>query len=377
MAKKVATQAQAKAAVAHGDGNFSIEPIAIDAPTGHEVLVEILAAGVCHTDLDSIGWGKPLLMGHEGAGIVHSVGGQVTHVSPGDRVLLHWAHHCGHCYTCQNNLPHLCETISPAAGLAGLAAMEKTRWNGQPIERAFLIGTMATHTLVREEALVKLPDTVPFASACIVGCGVMTGYGSVTNAAKVTPGSSVTVIGCGGVGLNAIQAAAISGASTIIAVDINPNKLQQATQFGATDTLLAQPDDPQLTQTVEQIKQLTEGRGCDYAFECAAIPNLIAPMLSCIRHGGTAVEVSGSNDDHSINLGLFQWDKIFLNPLYGACKPSVDFPNIFSLYQKKKLQLDELITRTYTLDQLADAFDDLKAGKNTKGVLLMNHETPA
>lgn len=364
---------KACAAIANGKGGFLIDEITIASPKADEVLVQLKASGVCHTDWKSLQWGKKLVMGHEGAGIVQEVGRNVKHVKPGDHILLTWAISCGKCVPCKSKNFVLCETYSPVVGLqhrGGHAHFEGTQWNNQAIQRSFSLGTMATHTLVRKEAAIKIDKKIPFTSASIVGCGVMTGYGSSVNAAKITRGSSVAVIGCGGVGLNVIQGAKLSGARKIIAIDLKNSRLQTAKRFGATHSVVAHRNDPHLMKTAEAIKKLTDGRGADYAFECTSIPALSAAPLSMVRHSGMAVQVSGNEKELTIPMNLFEWDKIYINPLYGKCNPQKDFHKIFSLYQKGDLLLDEMITRTYPLEKLSRAFDDMHHGKNAKGVLV-------
>lgn len=353
---------KAQAAIADGRGNFVIDTIEVAEPQENEVLVEIKAAGVCHTDYDSLTWGRPLIMGHEGAGVVKAVGPQVTHVQLGDRVILNWAVPCGSCYQCRNGRQSICENrrgVPP----------KRTLYKGQGIWRSFNIGTMSSLTLVSKEAVSPLPAEIPFTVAAIVGCGVMTGYGSVVNVARVGAGSSVAVIGCGGVGLNVIQGAKISGALKVIGIDVNPLRLEMARQFGATDTILASRDDKLLQEAAREVRALTDGRGADYAFECAAVPELSGAPLVMIRNAGMAVEVSGFEQEVIIDMNLFKWDKIYINPLYGGCQPERDFPRIFALYQRGDLLLDELITRSYPLEALEQAFADMHAGKNAKGVL--------
>jgi S-(hydroxymethyl)glutathione dehydrogenase / alcohol dehydrogenase len=224
--------------VSDGSGGFAVEAIEVDEPGPGEVLVEIKASGVCHTDNDLTRVPVPLVLGHEGAGIVAATGEGVTGLVAGDRVVLSWAIPCGRCFYCVAGEQHLCEAQSPLAGLGGHAHISGTRRaNGDSVVRAFSLGTMSTHALVRAEAVVPLPDGVPFTSACITGCGVMTGFGSVVNVARVVPGASVVVLGCGGVGLNVIQTARIAGATSIIAVDPKPSRLEMAVRFGATATL--------------------------------------------------------------------------------------------------------------------------------------------
>jgi S-(hydroxymethyl)glutathione dehydrogenase/alcohol dehydrogenase len=253
----------------------------------------------------------------------------------------------------------------------GHSRIEGSTWKDQNIRRSFNIGTLSEYTLVQESAVVKnpLPD-MPFTAASIISCGVMTGYGSVVNVAEVEPKASVVVLGTGGVGLNVIQGARVSGASKIIAIDINQKRLNMAVVFGATQTILAKRSDKGLLKAAEQVKALTDGRGADYAFECTAIPELGAAPLAMVRNAGTAVQVSGIEQEITMDMQLFEWDKIYINPLYGKCNPQVDFPRIVSLYHRGELMLEEMITRTYPLDGLQQAFDDMLAGKNAKGVIV-------
>lgn len=369
---------RSKSAIANGTGSFVLDEVLLADPQEDEVLVKIKAAGLCHTDYDSLSWGKPIVMGHEGAGVVANIGSGVKTFAKGDQVILNWATPCMHCFQCQEGNQHICENNSPVVAGAnghtpGHAHLEGTKWKGDPIERSFNIGTLSEYALVKASALVKVnTKNLNFSAAAIVSCGVMTGYGSVVNSAKVTAGSSVVVLGCGGVGLNVIQAARISGAAKIIAVDINEHKLKLATQFGATEVLLADKDDQGLSRAAKQVKERCEGRGADYAFECTAIPALGAAPLAMVRNAGTAIQVSGIEEEITIDMRLFEWDKIYINPLYGKCRPQVDFPKLMSLYKKGELKLDEMITREYTLDDLSKAFDDLLAGRNAKGVIVFN-----
>lgn len=365
---------QARAAVSTGDGDFSIVDIEVQSPGSGEVLVELQASGVCHTDHDSLSWEQTHVIGHEGAGVVLECGAGVSSVAPGDHVLLNWAIPCGRCQQCARGNQHLCDYQSPVTRITkhgGHAAAERSTYQGQPIERSFNLGTLSTHTVVLEAAVVKIAKDIPFSSACIVGCGVMTGYGSVINAAKVEAGSTVTVLGAGGVGLNAIQAARVAGAREIVAVDINAQRLEFARQFGATQIYQADPSDKGLRQAAAEIRQQFDGFGTDYAFECTAVPALGDAPLAFIRNAGTAVAVSGIEEVIAFDAELFEWDKIYINTLYGKCKPSIDFPRIFDLYKKKQLLLDELVTQTYSLDNLESAFADMLAGRNAKGVILL------
>ncbi len=379
-----------RAAIGDGAGGFAIQTIGLDAPQSGEVLIALRASGVCHTDWDSLRWGRPLILGHEGAGIVQGIGKDVTSCRPGDRVLLNWAIPCGVCFQCRLGHENICEdrgtvpdvrfhlppvavgslvsddpaaTITPArsTGSAGSGAFNAS----------FSLGTMATHAVVPEAAVLSLPEDVPFEVGAILGCAVMTGFGSAVNAAKVQPGSTVVVLGCGGVGLSTILGARYRGAARILAVDINPTRLALALQFGATETLLADRDDRGLLAAAGEVKRRTAGRGADYAFECTAVPELGAAPLAMIRSAGTAVGVSGIEKVVPVDMELFEWDKLYINPLYGGCRPQRDFPLLIDLYRRGALPLDAMVTRRYPLDELDQAFKDMHAGINAKGVLVL------
>ena len=367
-----------KAAIAKGDGTFSIEQITVQNPKDDEVLVAIKAAGLCHTDHDSLNWGKPIVMGHEGAGIVVAIGSNVKSVKEGDAVILNWATPCGTCFQCEHENEHICENNSPVVAggngyTNGHAHIEGTTWNGINIERSFNIGTISEYTLVKESAVVKNPiPNMSMSAASIVSCGVMTGFGSAVNSAKVTEGSSAVVLGTGGVGLNVIQGIKVSKAEKIIAIDINQQRLDMAIEFGATHTILADKNDKGLLEAAKKVKEMTNGRGADYAFECTAIPALGAAPLAMVRNAGTAVQVSGIEQEVLIDMSLFEWDKIYINPLYGKCNPQKDFPKILEYYKNGEIKLDEMITRTYPIENLQQAFDDMLSGKNAKGVIVFD-----
>lgn len=367
---------QAKGAIADANGSFTIEAIEVHPPKSGEVRVAMMASGICHTDYDSLNWGYHHVLGHEGAGIVEAVGDGVSHVKPGDKVLLNWAIPCRECFQCQNGHQNICERNSPVVGKNpddGAAHPGSTTWkDGQALKRSFNIGTLSTHTVVKQEAVIPTNVDIPFSSACIIGCGVMTGYGSVVNSAKLAAGSSAVVLGTGGVGLNVIQACRISGAARIIAVDVNQARLEMARQFGATDLLMASREDTGLLQAAGQVKQMLGGRGADYSFECTGVPALGAAPLAMVRSAGTAVQVSGIEQTIPIDMNLFEWDKTYINPLYGQAMPEYDFPKLLALYQQGTLKLDELITRTYPLEDLQQAIDDMMAGRNAKGVVLFD-----
>ena len=368
-----------KAAISMPDGKFSIEEIQVSAPQEGEVLVKLMAAGLCHTDFDSLSWKAPLILGHEGAGVVEAIGKNVHSVKPGDKVILNWGMPCGVCFQCIQSNQNICENNSPVISgdqyngetmSKGHVPLERTLYKNKGIRRSFNLGTLSTYTVVNEQAVVKYDIEIPFAAASIVSCGVITGYGSAVNVAAVKPGSSVVVLGTGGVGLNVIQGARIAGADKIIAVDINPSRLEMAKLFGATHFVRPSKEDRELTEAVKEVFAITGGRGADYAFECTAIPALGAAPLKFIRNAGTAVQVSGIDDTIPFDMKLFQWDKIYINPLYGNCRPQIDFPILLNLYKNKSLLLDEMVTKTYALEELAIAFEDMHAGAIAKGVIV-------
>ncbi|WP_419805533.1 alcohol dehydrogenase catalytic domain-containing protein [Terriglobus sp.] len=371
-----------RAAVANGTGAYSIDTVYLADPGPGEVLLAIRASGVCHTDSDSLRWGRPLILGHEGAGEVLEVGVGVTTCRPGDRVMLNWAIPCGVCFQCARGKENICEdrgtvpdrsfarTDAVAGASKGVSARNTGAAGPGGFNASFSLGTMATHALVPQAAVLPLPDGVPFEIGAILGCAVMTGFGSAVNAAQVTPGSTVVVLGCGGVGLSTMLGAHYCGAERIIAVDVNPARLELAKQFGASEVLLADRGDTGLLQAAAQVRAQTGGRGADYAFECTAVPELGAAPLAMVRSAGTAVGVSGIEKVVPVDMELFEWDKIYINPLYGACRPQRDFPLMLELYQQGRLPLDAMVTRRYPLEALDRAFADMHAGINAKGVLL-------
>jgi S-(hydroxymethyl)glutathione dehydrogenase/alcohol dehydrogenase len=350
---------QAQAIVTDGHGHFAIEAVTLGDPERNEVLIKIQASGVCHTDFDSMSWGRRIIMGHEGAGIVIATGDGVTHIKPGDHVLLNWAIPCGRCFQCRRGAENICEDQ---------AVVPDARFGGH-LNASFHLGTMSTHTLVPAQAVVPIQVEIPFPQAAILGCCVMTGFGSVSNVARVQEGASVVVLGCGGVGLSVIMGAVHANAAKIIAVDLNQHRLELARRMGATDTVQADSADTGLLKVAANIHTLL-GHGADYAFECTAVPELGAAPLAMVRNGGMAVAVSGIEQFVSIDMQLFEWDKVYINPLYGQCRPFIDFPKLLALYAAGSLKLDEMITRTYPLNGLAEAFEHMRLGLNAKGVLL-------
>lgn len=360
------------AIIGHGDGRFGLEEIKVDPPEHGEVRVAIAAAGVCHTDHASLHWDGPLVLGHEGAGHVEAIGEGVEGLEIGQPVLLNWAIPCGHCFQCQHGAASLCERTHeidvPRLGTSRAHA-GATRWREQAVERSFHLGTFASHALVRAEAVTALPPGLPLSAACILGCAVMTGVGSAVNVAGVASGESVAVLGCGGVGLNVIQGARIAGAGIIVAIDRVQSRLDRARELGATHALRVQPDDTDHARLVAAVQALTGGRGVDHAFEATGVPELAFLPLRLARNGGDALQVSGAHGPATLELTQLFWNKRYLAPLYGGCVPSRDFPRLIEWIEQGKLELAGLVSHHYPMQALDRAFDDMLAGRSTKGVL--------
>jgi S-(hydroxymethyl)glutathione dehydrogenase / alcohol dehydrogenase len=361
-----------RAAISDGQGGFVVDRIEVKAPAAGEVRVRLHAAGICHTDEASLRWPGPLVLGHEGAGIVESVGPGVPELASGMPVLLNWAIPCRHCPQCRRGRASLCERthgLDPVRLGSSRPQPGHTLWRGSPIERSFNLGTFADFTLVRAEALTRLPETIPLVHACILGCGVMTGVGSVVNIAKVQPGESVAVVGCGGVGLSVVQGARLSGAQTIVAIDQRSEALERAAKLGATALLHTDAADLEHDALAAKVRQLTDGRGVDHAFEATAVPALAFLPLRLVRNGGTAVQVSGAHGPATVPLPWFMWDKQYLTPLYGGCDPERDFPRLFAWVEQGELDIESMTSRRYSLEEVGPALADMLAGRCGKPVL--------
>ena len=347
-----------------------VESIAIDPPKRGEVTVKLGACGVCHSDLSAItgtiALPLPLVLGHEGAGVVEEVGEGVTELARGDHVIFSFIYMCGRCRFCVAGRPVLCLEQGKAL-TTPLEGSPRTRdAAGAPLNIFSGCGAMAEYATVSAENLIKIDPKIPLDCAALVGCGVTTGVGAVFNTAKVEPGSSVAVFGCGGVGLSVIQGARIAGADRIIAIDTLQPKLEMAKKFGATETLLAVDD------VVKPLKKLTNG-GPDYAFECVGSGELAATAYRAIRRGGLAVVVGVAKPSESTavrTMTLPFEEKTLTGSYFGSCVPRVDFPRMLGLYMAGRLQLEELITRRYKIDEAPQAFADLQAGKNARGVIV-------
>ncbi len=347
-----------------------VEEIAVGAPKRGEVTVKLGACGVCHSDLSAItgtiALPLPLVLGHEGAGVVEQVGEGVADLAPGDHVIFSFIYMCGKCRFCAAGRPVLCLEQGKAltTPLEGTPRVHDAK--GAPLSIFSGCGSMAEYATVSAENLIKIDPKIPMEVAALVGCGVTTGVGAVFNTAKVTPGSSVAVFGCGGVGLSVIQGAVVAGARRIIAIDTIEPKLQMAKKFGATDTILFKED------PTKELKKLTGG-GPDYAFECVGSGELAAIAYRAISRGGLAVVVGVAKPSDSTALRTMTLpfeEKTITGSYFGSCVPRVDFPRMLSLYMAGRLKLDELITRRYSIAEAPQAFADLQAGKNARGVIV-------
>lgn len=355
-----------KAAVLYAPNQpLVIEDIEIDEPQANEVLIKTKATGVCHSDLHFMEgkwmYPMPVVLGHESAGVVEKVGTGVTNVKVGDRVVIAFVQSCGNCDRCTTGRPVLCTNGQ------SLNRMGRIKLNGQPIMQFAGMGAFAEYQLVSNRACVKVPDGVPMEVASLVGCSVMTGVGAVTNTVKLQVGQTVAVIGCGGVGLNIIQGAKLAGASRIIAVDMLESKLAAAKEFGATDVVDASSGD-----AVAQVSAMTGG-GVDYAFEAIGLMKTASQAFEMARRGGQAVIVGMLPLGEQLtipNAGMaFLGEKGIVGSYYGSTRQTYDMPWLMELYRQKRLKIDELITRTYELGQINEAYDALKGGEVNRSVI--------
>jgi S-(hydroxymethyl)glutathione dehydrogenase/alcohol dehydrogenase len=345
---------------------LKVEELDLNEPGPGQVMVKMMSSGVCHSDWHVVKgeWSNvqtPIVLGHEGAGVVESVGPEVANVKPGDHVILSWKTSCGLCEMCQKGWPNLCER-SPA-----VQSKPSVRGTGMVINQMAGLGTFGSYTVVPEVAAVPIDKDVPFAQASLVGCGVTTGVGAAINTARVQPGSTVAVFGCGGVGLNCIQGAAIAGATTIIAVDLLDNKLDMGREFGATHTVNASREDP-----VERIRALTDGKGVHYAFEAIGlVEKPFVQSIHCTRRRGITVWVGHApiNTPVTIDARDLVMEKTVIASMYGSARPHIDFPRLLNLYKAGKLKLDELITRRFRLEQINTAFEVLGKGEVARSVI--------
>jgi S-(hydroxymethyl)glutathione dehydrogenase/alcohol dehydrogenase len=355
-----------RAAVLSAPGeSLRLAELELPEPGPGQVRVRIAATGVCHSDLSlargTLRQAMPVVLGHESAGTVVSVGAGVTTTAPGDRVVLCWAPPDGTCWFCRQGEPWLCETSSNAASRPYATV------DGQDVFPGLSTGGFAEETVVSERAVLPVPDGVPLEHAALVGCAVMTGVGAVLNTAKVREGQSVLVVGLGGVGLSVVQGARLAGAGQVIAVDRAADKLELARTIGATDVLEA------TGELAKQVRGLTEGRGADHAFDCVGLADTIRSSWSATRRGGvtTIVGIGGKEQQVSFTaLELFHFARTIQGCVYGSTNPLVDIPKILGHAAEGRLDLGALVTGSVGLDGIDDAFADMAAGKGVRTLVV-------
>ncbi|TMM10876.1 MAG: Zn-dependent alcohol dehydrogenase [Actinobacteria bacterium] len=350
------------------------DDVDVDAPHAGEVKVRMAASGVCHSDLSMqngtiMAGMPPIVLGHEGAGVIEEVGPGVTKLAPGDHVVISWVPQCGECYFCTRGQPQLCEQGGIAMATGGLLdGTPRLKSQGAPLPQMAASGTFSEITVVPEIGAVKIPADFDLKLAALIGCGVLTGAGAAMNTAQIHQGDTVAVVGCGGVGLNVIQGARIAGATEIIAVDMNETKLALAKEFGATATVNASQGDP-----VSQVMEMTGQRGADVAFEVIGLQQTIDQTITMTRRGGQAILVGVPKMDAMINIpaffGVVFSEKTIKGCWYGSSDVQRDVPKLIDLYQKGQLKLDELVSRTITLEQVNEAFDAMKTGEVARSVI--------
>jgi len=350
---------------------LSVEPVELDAPGPGEVLVEVKAAGVCHSDLHPArgDWPMktPVVLGHEGAGVVREVGSGVTMIARDDHVVFCWAPPCGDCPPCREGRAVLCDRVEKVTYRNRLpSGASRLRARDQNVAPFLGTACFSDFVVVPAEAAVRVPPDVPFDALATVGCAVVTGVGAVTNAARVAPGSRVVVIGVGGVGLNVVQGAVISDCEAIVAVDLRPAPLEIARRFGATHTIQSGET------STDAIREITGGRGADFVFDTVGAPQTLTSALAYTRKGGTVVLTGLARGDTQAAFPMFPFvmqEKRLIGSVYGSGQPTRDIPNLVSLYQQGRLKLRELVSRTYPLSGINDALDSLAASDGARGII--------
>ncbi|MFJ2772269.1 Zn-dependent alcohol dehydrogenase [Streptomyces sp. NPDC087300] len=345
---------------------LEIAEIDLPEPGPGQVRVRLAAAGVCHSDLSltngTMRVPVPAVLGHEGAGTVVSVGEGVTHVAPGDGVVLNWAPSCGSCHACGLGEVWLC-----ANALAGAADVYARRADGTDLHPGLNVAAFAEETVVAARCVLPVPDGVPLADAALLGCAVLTGYGAVHHAARVRAGETVAVYGVGGVGLATLQAARIAGAGRIVAVDVSPAKEELARSAGATDYVVASET------TARDVRKLTGGHGVDVAVECVGRAATIRTAWESTRRGGrtTVVGIGGKDQQVTFNaLEIFHWGRTLAGCVYGNCDPAVDLPLLAEHVRAGRLDLGALVTDRIGLDDIPAAFDNMIAGKGGRALVM-------
>ena len=339
---------------------LEIREVELDPPKSDEVLVRILATAVCHSDLNTLEdptTPVPQILGHEGAGEVVEVGANVTTCKPGDRVVLSWLPYCGTCPYCRAGKTNLCETaFKPMFAGALMDGTSRLHMDGKQAYHMSLLSTFAEYAVVPQMSCVVVPKEMPMDKACMIGCGVSTGFGAAVRAAGVKAGSSVAVFGLGGVGTNALQGAKLAGASTIIACDIKDDNLSKAKMYGATHVVNTMDAEA----AIETIKELTEGIGVEYAIDCTGNVHVGNMAWRCARKGATVVAVGAYPEGRSLELpagGFHRQGKILKGSFYGDVNPFQDFPIIAKMYMDGKYDLDSLVIEKIAFEDINKAFD--------------------
>jgi S-(hydroxymethyl)glutathione dehydrogenase/alcohol dehydrogenase len=364
-----------RAAVARKAGApLSLETVDLAGPREGEVLVEVKATGICHTDEFTLSGGDPeglfpSILGHEGAGVVLEVGAGVTSLKPGDHVIPLYTPECRQCEYCLSRKTNLCVAIRATQG-RGVMPDGTSRFscNGEPIYHYMGTSTFANHTVLPEIALAKIRPDAPFDKVCYIGCGVTTGIGAVIYTAKVWPGANVVVFGLGGIGLNVIQGAKMVGADRIIGVDLNPAREAMARKFGMTHFI-----DPSATENVvDAILQLTDG-GADYSFECIGNTKVMRQALECCHKGwGKSIIIGVAEAGAEISTRPFQLvtGRVWMGSAFGGARGRTDVPKIVDWYMEGRLNIDDLITHTLELDDINEGFALMKRGESIRSVVV-------
>ncbi len=352
------------------DTPLRVEEVEVDPPKGGEVLVRMAASGVCHSDLHMLKGihpaPLPAILGHEGAGVVEEAGPGVTNVKPGDHVILSWLPYCGHCRMCASGRPNVC--VNVAWSESGTMADGTVRFHrgGERIHHYIATSSFAELSVVPAQCAIPVDPALPLTELSLMGCAVATGVGAVLNTARVRPGETVAVVGCGGVGLNCVQGAAIANAGTIIAIDTEPGKLNLARELGATHAV-----DASEGSVAGAVEDLTAG-GVDHAFEAIGNPATIELAIGLVGRGGQAVLIGMAPPDARVSFDALNatFEEISIRGCwYGSVRPPVDFPLLVDLYQSGKLRLDTMI-RTCSLEEVNDAFRALEAGEVARSVIV-------
>ncbi|MBV9825131.1 MAG: alcohol dehydrogenase catalytic domain-containing protein [Alphaproteobacteria bacterium] len=352
---------------------MTVETVTATELRGDDVLVRIKAAGLCHTDLEvitgSLRYPLPIVLGHEAAGIVEALGPQARALAVGDHVILSWNPHCGHCFYCDRNQPILCETyLAHGPGAVAFDGTTRARLaDGRDLKQLMFLGAFSEYAIVAAHQAIVVPRDIPFDRACLIGCGVMTGVGAALNIAEIGWGDTVMVIGCGAVGLAAVQGAGLAGAGAIIAVDLDPAKLDLAAKVGATHRV-----DARAVDAAAIARAQTGGRGADVVLEAAGSPAGFRLSAEAVRPGGEIIWLGKTDiaDDVALRWGSLMGEKRIRRSSYGGARPARDFPLLAQSYLDGTLRLDELISRRIRLDEINEGFAALRRGETIRSVVM-------